>query len=322
MRHHRLLLVVGLGVLLGGGAVVVRSAPASAFALDISTGSGTGAQDPRWNLVSAPNGVTVGPAAVVAAIPVSWTATIDGSRWISFAADPLANNGPAGAYVFEAPITGVPETDAYVSGTLVATGEMKMELVFGGVVVVTKPAFGGTPDVPTTIDSFGRPMSSGNYRLRVTVTQASQGPVGLRATLAAHDGLGTLPTAVSFHLLPSPVRTYDTRAGTQGPQRSGVDRLEAVGAVLANASGGHQVPPGVRALMVNVTVTDTTGRGYLLVSAPGAAVPSTSTVNWFAAGQSLANMTIVSTDQSGQVLIHAGGAGSCDVVIDVIGYYT
>ena len=69
---------------------------------------------------------------------------------------------------------------------------------------------------------------------------------------------------------------------------------------------------------MNVTVVNTVGAGFLsLYSATVATPPGTSSVNWSADGQILANMTLIATD-NGSIKVTAGGGGSTDVVIDIL----
>ena len=49
--------------------------------------------------------------------------------------------------------------------------------------------------------------------------------------------------------------------------------------------------------------------------------PGTSNVNWYTNGQILAVTTVTAVDATAKVTVHAGGPGSTQFVIDVIGYY-
>jgi CHRD domain len=132
--------------------------------------------------------------------------------------------------------------------------------------------------------------------------------------------LGAAP-AGSAHLLPVPLRAYDSRATGLSRIAGGSTRTIS----LANASVGVApaviaVPPGATAAIVTLTVTQTDGPGgFLKLYNAAVAEPSTSTVNWTAADSDVATTTTVAVDVSGQVKVTAGSAGT-HIIIDVIGY--
>jgi hypothetical protein len=133
------------------------------------------------------------------------------------------------------------------------------------------------------------------------------------------------PPSGEAHLLPSPLRAYDSRTA-DGPLAPNVTRTVS----LASGKDGAQavqiaVPAGATGAIVTLTVTDTTAGvggpgGFLtMYSAALATPPSTSTINWTGAGQNLATTTQVVVDASGSVKV-TDGANATNFVIDVIGY--
>jgi len=138
-----------------------------------------------------------------------------------------------------------------------------------------------------------------------------------------------------FHVLPSPVRAYDSRSGydpdgTDATTGAGdtalaggsirtIDICYELGAAL-NATG---VPEDAAAVLFNLTVTGTVAAGWLRVWSHGADEPSTSAINWSGSGVTTANMC-VSACSSGYIDLRCGPAGSrsTHLIIDVIGYYT
>ena len=133
------------------------------------------------------------------------------------------------------------------------------------------------------------------------------------------------PPSGQAHLLPSPLRAYDSRTA-DGPLAPNQNRTIS----LASGKDGAQavqiaVPAGATGAIVTLTVTDTTvgvgGPGGFLTmySAALATPPSTSTINWTGAGQNLATTTQVAVDASGSVKV-TDGANATNFVIDVIGY--
>jgi hypothetical protein len=75
---------------------------------------------------------------------------------------------------------------------------------------------------------------------------------------------------------------------------------------------------GVSAVVLNVTVTNTTASGYLVVYARGVARPLASNLNW-TAGQTVPNLVEVPVPPDGKVTVF-NSQGSTDVIFDVAGY--
>lgn len=161
-----------------------------------------------------------------------------------------------------------------------------------------------------------RPTRAGARVLAVTlVTAALLGTLpGLPAQAAATTVGGT------YHPL-QPARILDTRMGTGGVPAA---PLQAGSLLTVQVAGNGLVPAsGAAAVVMNVTVTNTTAAGYLTVFPAGVAMPLASNLNWVG-GQTLPNLVAVALGtgaQAGQVTVF-NGAGSVDVVFDVAGYYT
>ena len=119
------------------------------------------------------------------------------------------------------------------------------------------------------------------------------------------------PDALAFAAI-DPQRTYDSRL-EDGPLAGGESRITPV------AVPG--VPFDVPAVAVNLTITGTTGSGFLSV-APGSAPerPPASTINWTRPGTTIANGTVVGAADD-TVRTFAGG-GSTQYITDVAGYYS
>ena len=126
------------------------------------------------------------------------------------------------------------------------------------------------------------------------------------------------------HLLPVPLRAYDSR--DNGGAK--IAALETRTISLANGKDSQGVsqialPPGATAAIVTLTVTDTVGSattgGFLKLYSAAISEPSTSSINWAGANQNVAVSTQVAVDATGQVKV-TGGANSTHFIIDVIGY--
>ncbi|WP_328953012.1 hypothetical protein [Kitasatospora purpeofusca] len=163
--------------------------------------------------------------------------------------------------------------------------------------------------------------------LTLPVTTASATP----AALPVGPGQATAPAA----FVPLGItRALDTRSYQENP--AGAARKlqpgESFDVPLSNWKNHPPrelpvVPADATAVVVNVTATNTTADGYLTVrrdgDMPGA--PTTSTLN-FKAGETLSNMITVAVDPRGadtspQINVY-NNAGTTDVVVDILGYYT
>ncbi|MFW2336394.1 hypothetical protein [Ilumatobacter sp.] len=78
---------------------------------------------------------------------------------------------------------------------------------------------------------------------------------------------------------------------------------------------------GKSGVILNVTVTETEGAGFFRVADAFEAVPTTSNINWYGDGQTLANMAIVMVAPPATgITVQGGGDGRAHLVIDVLGF--
>jgi hypothetical protein len=76
---------------------------------------------------------------------------------------------------------------------------------------------------------------------------------------------------------------------------------------------------GARSAVLNLTVTETIGAGFVAVFPAGIAWPGNSSINWSASNQNIANGVISAVDGNGAIKIR-GGSNPTHVVIDRIGF--
>ena len=138
-----------------------------------------------------------------------------------------------------------------------------------------------------------------------------------RPTLLARPG-----TAGALTLLFEPVRVYDSRPGaTPDLPNDGRIATGEVRTIDLLASGAEGFIENIDGVMMNLTVTDTLGFGFLTVFSAGiTATPNASSINWFANGMSVANHVVSAVDLA-QLKVACGGGGSTHFIIDVIGVY-
>jgi hypothetical protein len=125
------------------------------------------------------------------------------------------------------------------------------------------------------------------------------------------------PGAVGRLTPSSPARLLDTRSGLGGPSGAfgdGETRLLQVG-------GAGPVPPGAKAVVLNVTVTGPTASSHLTVfPADAASMPTASNLN-FVAGQTVPNLVVVRVSGAGRVALY-NNDGATHVIADVVAWYT
>lgn len=143
-----------------------------------------------------------------------------------------------------------------------------------------------------------------------------EGYVGAIGAAKPHTAAPGLPGM--YNPLP-PTRILDTRPTSQvGPYNT---PFTAGGIRTVQITGQGGVPSsGVSAVVLNVTVTDTTAPSYLTVWPSGVSQPLASNLNW-PAGTTIPNRVIVPVGAAGQIAVY-NAAGAADVILDVNGWFT
>jgi hypothetical protein len=76
---------------------------------------------------------------------------------------------------------------------------------------------------------------------------------------------------------------------------------------------------GVTAVILNVTVTECSGPGYITAYASGGTAPGTSNLN-FLAGSTVPNQVVVAVGADGAVILSNTSFGSVQLIADIQGY--
>ncbi|MFD5144704.1 PKD domain-containing protein [Streptomyces sp. NPDC058401] len=149
----------------------------------------------------------------------------------------------------------------------------------------------------------------GSYTVTVTVKDVTNNVQAVNQLKVVTAGTEFTPVA--------PARLLDTRAGIGGAKA----QVGGRGSVSLKVGGTAGIPAGVSAVVLNVTVTNTTGAGHIAVQ-PGRSYvdPTTSNLN-YAPGQSVPNLVIVPVVDGWVHLVNSGGA-PVDLIADVTGYFT
>lgn len=124
-------------------------------------------------------------------------------------------------------------------------------------------------------------------------------------------------TAGQLHILPTPVRVYDSRPGQPPnipPKTPTVGNAPLTLFMNVLNSG---VPNSATAVLITLTITGPTKPGFAAVW-PSGAWPGTSNIN-FAAGQSIATTTVSGCGPQATIQVLSNTV--TDFLVDVIGYY-
>ncbi|MFJ9643668.1 PKD domain-containing protein [Streptomyces sp. NPDC101206] len=148
----------------------------------------------------------------------------------------------------------------------------------------------------------------GDYTITVTATDSA-------SRVQAVNEL-KFSTAGSFFVAHDPTRLLDTRAGIGGAKA----QVGAYSSVWVKIAGKGKVPAGVTAVVLNVTVTNTSAAGHVSAYPAGGKRPETSNMN-YVAGQTVPNQVIVPVSKDGYVELYNGGWKAVDLIADVTGYF-
>ena len=147
--------------------------------------------------------------------------------------------------------------------------------------------------------------------------------VGLGAGAAVQSAVVTLLGGTRTIVLIDPVRVWDSRDAEPYKLQAGVSHG---GKLASGDSFGFSlqglVPTFNGGALLNVTLDQTEGHGYLTVYGPGeqGEAPSTSNLNWYGVDQIVANLVITKLGGEASLGIRAGGGGRTHVIVDVLGY--
>jgi hypothetical protein len=218
-------------------------------------------------------------------------------------------------YAAPATAPGAPTNVVAIAGEASATVSWLAPVSDGGS-AITSYVITSTPASPS--------VTVGGGFTSATVTGLTDG-TSYTFTATATNAIGTgPPSAASNAVVPGrgayqslpPKRILDTRDGTGGVL---IALVGPGGSLNAQITGQGGVPSaGVSAVVLNVTVTDTTASSYLTVWPAGVPRPVASNLNWVA-GQTVPNLVEVALGLNGQVSVY-NAAGSTDVIFDVAGY--
>ena len=170
--------------------------------------------------------------------------------------------------------------------------------------------------------------SSVNYTTGAVVPNAvvtkvgSGGLVCLFVSEATHlvvDVTGFFPASTTLQSI-NPARVLETRPGLltiDGSQQG--DGLRAASSTTAvQITGRASVPSGATAVVLNVTVTEAQGAGFVTAFPCGAPIPTASNIN-YVAGSTVAGLVVAKIGDGGAVCLFTSTA--THLIADVDGYF-
>jgi hypothetical protein len=167
---------------------------------------------------------------------------------------------------------------------------------------------------------FGLPLGLLGALLSPAAALADERHAGVHASaVASTTGLAPdedLAGPTKFHPL-SPARILDTRTGVGTPA---VKPAAGTTVVFAPAGAGGVPAIGATAVVLNVTITDASGVGFVQVFPTGQAViGSSSNPNVERVGETIPSLVVAPIGDGGQVSIYTQGGGH--LLADVFGWF-
>ncbi|WP_404391262.1 hypothetical protein [Humibacillus xanthopallidus] len=166
-----------------------------------------------------------------------------------------------------------------------------------------------TEKVPTAAQAYAPTavMATGSWEWRVAALDVAGTEIGASdwRSFSVDNNRGSY-TAVS------PRRFLDTRTGL-GAAKAKVGAGRTINVVIPG------LPAAVSSVVLNVTATNVTATGHVIIWPYGQARPTTSNLN-FTAGKTVPNMVTVRVGSGGRVSLY-NSAGTSDLIADLSGYF-
>ena len=129
---------------------------------------------------------------------------------------------------------------------------------------------------------------------------------GVLASMPVGSASAQVPVQGTLALI-EPYRLYDSRAVQPAKHASGT-----AFSLIIPASDENE------GTLINLTVTETEGAGFVRLGREEVVPPPTSNINWFATGQTLANLAFLNV--AGGVTVQVGGNGRTHILLDILGF--
>ncbi len=180
---------------------------------------------------------------------------------------------------------------------------------------------------PTTVGDMRRlrcgvmhPQAGRSTHVRIRAVASALATAVAIATVGLAPAAKVHAAVDGYQALSAPQRLLDTRPGqtTVDGQSAGVGANPAGNTLRLTVAGRATVPVDARSVMLNVTVTEPSGYGFVTVFACGVEPPSASNLN-FAPRQTVPNAVVASIGESGQVCVYS--STTTHLIVDVAGWF-
>jgi subtilisin family serine protease len=237
----------------------------------------------------------------------------------------------------------VPDADVASGGCLFTIGSQSSS-------ADPSPSSSASPVEVVVVDPSGAPSASGSPTASASASaaaSASPSPAGGSDGGSGGGGSGSASPPASSSASPTTAASATASAsssstpapgvfGAAAAQRGAFVALQASRRVLDSRTGtgtstgrkagevvldlSREVPAGTEAVALNVTVTNPTATGFVVVHPAGSTPPGTSNVN-FRRGQTQANEVVVRVPEDRRVVLRVDSA-SAHVIADLLGHFT
>jgi hypothetical protein len=162
-----------------------------------------------------------------------------------------------------------------------------------------------------TLYSQATPNPTGGGTLWACV---HHGTPGTWRKIVGHD------TAGAFHILPTPIRVYDSRAGTVPAQGPKTPLAPGTARTIDLKHNGSGVPAGATGVLLTVLLVNAANaNANMTVWANDKAKPQSNTMVWGGATGRFTGTAVTAVDAQARVKVDASHA--TNIVLDVVGYY-
>lgn len=290
----------------GSGSAVVSWGPPACNGGSAITG---------YAVTSSPGGVTTQAAADATSATVSPLVNGTAYTFTVKASNTIGQGPPSGPSNSITPVPGPSPSSPTNVVALAGETSATVYWVSTGTVPITSYTVTSSPG--------GVTASASNSQTSSVVAGLTDGTTYTFTVTANNTNGSSPPSAQSNAVVPGrgayqalpPARILDTRFGTGGVP---IAPLGPGGTLNVQITAQGGVPAtGVSAVVLNVTVTNTTAASYLTIYPAGVPRPLASNLNWVS-GKTVPNLVQVALGLNGQVTVY-NGFGSADVIFDVAG---
>ncbi|MCX2749530.1 hypothetical protein OOZ51_17170 [Arthrobacter sp. MI7-26] len=147
---------------------------------------------------------------------------------------------------------------------------------------------------------------------QIAISNTSTGTVQIVVDASAYFAASGPQGSPGSYQAVGPARLLDTRTSS-GPIAGG-------GSVPLRLGGSTGVPTDASAVVVNLTVTESTSYGFITAYPSGSLKPNVSNQN-YGTGQTVPNLAVVPVGPDGTVTIANTSSGTAQIIADVVGFF-